>query len=180
MTYTAASPADAFAARVIDVTLADPAPPEPDLAAAERWAETTDGVRAWLAEPVDVDGATTRDGRVWVPLAAIEAARAARPTRHPLRQVGTLYARAEGPAVWASVNCGRASGGDRLLTARWKQRGYAGGACEAADCPAALARALQNAHAAGERLQIWLTLARWTKDGEVAADHESARCHVRP
>lgn len=177
--YQAAAPADAFAALVLDLTLAGSPPPEPDIAAAERWAAAPAGLRDWLAEGVDVDGLALAGDRLRVSLDRITAARERRPVAHPLRQIGALLARADG-AVFETVNCGRLSPGDRLLTARWKMRGYPGGACEAAACPAALVRALQQAQAAGERLQVSVTLARRTKDGDVASDHVSAVCHVRP
>ncbi|MCB9551178.1 MAG: hypothetical protein H6705_04705 [Myxococcales bacterium] len=177
--YQAAAPADAFAALVIDLTIAGSPPPEPDINAAERWAAAPEAVRDWLAAGVDVAGLALDGDRLRVPLDRITAARERRPGAHALRQIGALLAREDG-AVFETVNCGRLAPGDRLLTARWKMRGYPGGACEAGVCPAALVRALQQAQAAGERLQVSLTLARRTKDGDVASDHVSAVCHVRP
>ncbi|MCB9541254.1 MAG: protein kinase [Myxococcales bacterium] len=177
--YQAAAPADAFAALVIDLTIAGSPPPEPDITAAERWAAAPEAVRDWLAAGVDVAGLALDGDRLRVPLDRITAARERRPAAHALRQIGALLAREDG-AVFETVNCGRLAPGDRLLTARWKMRGYPGGACEAGVCPAALVRALQQAQAAGERLQVSLTLARRTKDGDVASDHVSAVCHVRP
>lgn len=178
--YSAAAAGDAFAALVVDVMLAASPPPEPDIEAAKRWAEAPPRVRGWLAEGVGVEGLSFDGERLRVPLAWVEAARARRPEMAVLWQVGTLLTRGDEAPVWLAVNCGRAEAGDRLLTARWKMRGYAGGACEAGLCPAAMARALQQARAVGEQLQVSVTLARRTKDGDVSADHLSARCLVRP
>ena len=178
--YAAAAAGDAFAALVIDVMLAASPPPEPDIEAAERWAEAPPRVRVWLAEGVGVEGLSWDGERLRVPLAWVEAARSRRPEVAALGKVGTLLTRGDEAPVFLAVNCGRAEAGDRLLTARWKMRGYAGGACEAGQCPAGVARALQQARAVGEQLQVSVTLARRTKDGDVSADHLATRCLVRP
>ncbi len=178
--YRADTPADAFAALALDMTLAAAPPPEPDVKAGERWQAAPDDLRRWLADGVPTDGLTALGGELRVPLDRLERLRATRPEATPIRGLGVLLTRGDDPPAFETVNCSRGRAGDRVLTAQWKMRGYGTGACEAGGCGPALARAVQQARQAGERLRVSLTLVRRTEDGDDPAHRVSARCYIRP
>jgi serine/threonine-protein kinase len=93
--------------------------------------------------------------------------------RFPLPGLGVLEAQGDA-AKFASVNCGSARAGDRVVTVRWSTRGYGDGRCDGGGCGPALARALREGQSVGEAVHVQLTVER------DAAARVDVRCVVAP
>ena len=180
--YADPTPEAQWGRLVVDVTLADEAPPATDARAMARWSRMAAPVRAWLARPLPPQGPgiVRRDPeRLAVLRDVFDALRALhRPSEIEAPGLGRLLARGA-DLVFERVRCGEAREGDRLFTAEWSTPGYTPGRCEAADCGVRLARGLLQARNNGETAQVKLELQRG--EGEVEpTERVRASCAVVP